>query len=197
VLVALPRDSATPLRYYTSKTCQKPRNGCLGLLECRLSPRERAPFRGAKGDPGLSDACHPCENERMTQPTQSFAETALRLGGKSDEEASRMGAVDKADEQVELLFAPQYQTSSSPVHRAIWDGKVPLDLFAPPPLPSSEPCDAAMEKSLSVARRYRDAGTLLGADGKLNEQLLRDLGEAGYWGMLIDRQYGGQGASFA
>src|ERR1043166_2061204 len=67
------------------------------------------------------------------QEKQSFAEAALRLGGKSEEEAKRMGAVDKADEQVETLFAPQYQTSQSPIHRAIWDGKAPLELFAPPP----------------------------------------------------------------
>ena len=53
----------------------------------------------------------------------SFAEEALRLGGKSAEEVRRMGAVDKADEQVETLFAPQYQTTSSPIHRAVWDGK--------------------------------------------------------------------------
>src|SRR6185503_15987373 len=72
---------------------------------------------------------------------QSFAETAMRMGGKSDEEARRLGAVDKADEQVESLFAPQYQTSHSPVHRAVWDGKTPLELFLPPPLPESAPCD--------------------------------------------------------
>src|SRR5436309_1603402 len=36
---------------------------------------------------------------------QSFAEAALRLGGKSDEEARRMGAVDKADEQVDPMVA--------------------------------------------------------------------------------------------
>ena len=35
---------------------------------------------------------------------QSFAETAMRMGGKSEEEARRLGAVDKADEQVEKLF---------------------------------------------------------------------------------------------
>src|SRR5436309_3040400 len=81
---------------------------------------------------------------------QSFAETALRLGGKGEEEARRLGAVDKADEQVETLFAPQYQTASSPVHRAVWDAKVPLDLFMPSPLSASAPCDAAMEKSLAV-----------------------------------------------
>src|SRR3979411_2592447 len=98
-----------------------------------------------------------------TYPTdrdQSFAETALRLGGKSDEEAKRLGAVDKADEQVETLFAPPYQKVQSPVHKAIWDGKVPLDLFSPPPLPVTAPCDAAMDKSLALIRRRRDQGTL-------------------------------------
>src|SRR5436190_911052 len=80
----------------------------------------------------------------------SFAETALRLGGKSDEEARRLGAVDAADEQVELLFAPKYQTNQSPVHRAVWDGKTPLDLFAPPPLPPTSPADDVMFQSLAI-----------------------------------------------
>src|SRR5438270_2565757 len=84
---------------------------------------------------------------------QSFAETALRLGGKSDEEARRMGAVDRADEQVESLFKPQYQTTRSPVHRAVWEGKVPLELFLPPPLPESASCDTAMNASIEVVRR--------------------------------------------
>ena len=48
----------------------------------------------------------------------SFAETAMKLGGKSEEEARRMGAVDKADDQVEGLFAARFQTVNSPVHRA-------------------------------------------------------------------------------
>src|SRR5262249_7700251 len=59
----------------------------------------------------------------------SFAETALKLGGKSDDEARRTGAIDKADDQVESLFAPQYQTVNSPVHRAVWDRRVPVELF--------------------------------------------------------------------
>lgn len=128
---------------------------------------------------------------------QSFAETALRLSGKSEEEARRLGAVDRADEQVEKLFAPQYQTVNSPVHRAVWDGQVPLDLFQPPSLPPAEPCDRAMEQSLEVVRRHRSAGTLLDAAGKIARAVLDDLGAAGYWGLLIDKRYGGQGASFA
>ena len=98
-----------------------------------------------------------------TEREQSFAETALRLGGKSEEEARRLGAVDKADEQVEALFAARYQTTNSPVHRAVWQGRVPLDLFAPPPLAASAACDAAMQRSLEVVRRRRDAALGAGA----------------------------------
>src|SRR6266851_4255662 len=95
-----------------------------------------------------------------TERDQSFAETALRLGGKSEEEARRTGTLDKADEQVEALFAPQYQTINSPIHKAVWDGKTPLDLFNPPPLPASAPCDPAMEIAIDVVRRRRDSGIL-------------------------------------
>jgi acyl-CoA dehydrogenase len=127
---------------------------------------------------------------------QSFAETAMRLGGKSDEEARRLGAVDRADDQVEALFAPQYQTVNSPIHKAVWDGKVPLDLFMPPPLPVSAPCDAAMQKCLELVRQRRAAGTLLDDKNKVATSLLQDLGQAGFWGMLIDPKFGGQGAPF-
>ena len=134
------------------------------------------------------------ETPTSTERDPSFAETALRLGGKSDEEARRLGAMDKADEQVETLFAPQYQTTSSPIHKAIWEGKVPLELLAPPPLPSTAPCDAAMEASLAVVRRRREQGTLLNQERKISEETIQELAGAGYWGLLIDPKYGGQGA---
>ena len=72
--------------------------------------------------------------------SQTFVETALKLGGKSEEEARTTGTIDRADEQVEGMFAERYRTSNSPVHRAVWEGKTPLSLFAPPPLASSAPC---------------------------------------------------------
>jgi alkylation response protein AidB-like acyl-CoA dehydrogenase len=127
---------------------------------------------------------------------QSFAETALRLSGKTEEEARRMGAVDKADEQVEALFKPQYQTVNSPVHKAVWEGKVSLELFASPALPASAPCDATMEKSYEIVRRHREAGTINDERGKVSPAILRELADAGYWGLLIDPKYGGQGAPF-
>ncbi len=127
---------------------------------------------------------------------QSFAETALRLGGKSEDEARRTGAIDRADEQVEKLFQQRYQTVNSPIHKAVWDGKAPLDLFQADPQAASHPSDAVMEKSLAVVRKHRDAGTVLGPDGKVSKTVLSELGEAGYWGLLIAPEYGGTLAPF-
>jgi alkylation response protein AidB-like acyl-CoA dehydrogenase len=134
----------------------------------------------------------PAEREK-----QSFAETALRMSGKTEEESRRTGEMDKADEQVESLFKEKYQTANSPIHRAVWDAKVPLDLFAAPAPAVSHPSDKTMAASLEVVRKPRDAGTILDEKGKVAPSVLRELGDAGYWGLLIDPKYGGKGAPFA
>src|SRR5580692_11300192 len=84
----------------------------------------------------------------------SFAETALKMGGKSEDEARRMGAVDKADDQVEQLFAKRFQTVNSPVHRIIWDREMPVELFESraPQVPAE--VDKVMQDSLSVMRKH-------------------------------------------
>ena len=129
--------------------------------------------------------------------TQSFAETALKLGGKSEEEARRTGAIDKADDQVEALFAPQYQTTASQAHRAIWEGQVPVELFSSFE-PAAPPHVAkVMDDSLAVVRRHREAGTILDEHRKVSQQVLEELAGAGYWGLLVDREYGGSGAPFS
>src|SRR5438046_3445048 len=94
----------------------------------------------------------------------SFAEEALRLGGKGAEEVRRMGAVDTADDQVEALFAARYQTTASPVHRAVWDADVPAELWSIAPPPNSPDAEKVMADSLAVVRRHRDAGTTWGED---------------------------------
>jgi alkylation response protein AidB-like acyl-CoA dehydrogenase len=136
-------------------------------------------------------------HEKTEQDRQSFAETAMRLSGKSEEEARRTGAMDKADEQVEALFAPQYQTVQSPVHRAVWDKEIPIEMFAPPPLPASAPCDATMDRCYEIIKKHRYAFTLIDDKGKVSQQVFDELAQAGYWGMLIDPKFGGQGAPFA
>jgi alkylation response protein AidB-like acyl-CoA dehydrogenase len=127
---------------------------------------------------------------------QSFAETALKLGGKSDEEARRTGAIDKADDQVEALFAPQYQTTASPAHRAVWERHVPVELFSLPPPATPPHVSKVMDDSLAVVRRHREAGTLLDEHRKVSKQVLDELGGAGYWGLLVGREYGGSAAPF-
>lgn len=126
---------------------------------------------------------------------ESFAEVALRLGGASAEEAQRTGVLDTADDQVESLFAEEYKTVNSPVHRAVWGSHVPTDLFVQAQPIAKETVQLAINRSLNVVRSHRDKGTLLDDDGKIAEQVLDDLGSAGYWGLLVDPKYGGSGAS--
>ena len=106
--------------------------------------------------------------------------------------------MDEADEQVESLFKPQYQTANSPIHKAVWDGKVPLDLFAPPPLAAvravrSQRWRRRWKSSAAAAPKAR----FYDDKGKVSAETLQELAGAGYWGMLIDPRYGGQGAPFA
>ncbi|WP_417745269.1 acyl-CoA dehydrogenase family protein [Rosistilla oblonga] len=139
------------------------------------------------------------ENDRpLTQPEagSSFAETALRLGGKSDDEARRTGVLDTADDQVEALFAPQYQTSNSPIHQSVWKRDVRTDLYC---LHASEVPTAArkiMDRCLDVVRSAIADRTIYDDQGKISEATLSRLGEAGYWGMLVDPAYGGSGLRF-
>ena len=148
---------------------------------------------------GLSEDTSAENTQTATKPEEqevSFAETAMRLGNKSEDEARRMGAVDSADEQVERLFAPEYQTVNSPIHRAVWDRELPVDLFqghAPAPSPDVE---RVMTKSLEIIRRRKQPGQILDEHRKVSEETLAELGEAGYWGLLVSPEYGGSGAAF-
>ena len=137
--------------------------------------------------------------DQATTPDGSptFVETALKLGGKSEEEARTTGTLDRADEQVEALFAPRHQTSQSPIHRAVWGNDVSVELFRSraPEVPPH--CREVMDRSLEVVRRHKAEGTLLDAHGKVSEPLLGDLAATGYWGLLVDAEHGGSGAPFS
>ena len=127
---------------------------------------------------------------------KTFVEVALTLGGKSVEEAKKTGTLDRADEQVEALFSPQYQTSNSPAHRAVWDHALPIELFTfeTPEVPAS--ARKAMDDSLAIVRRHKSARTLLDDRGKISEAVLGELAGAGYWGLLVDREFGGEALPF-
>ena len=129
-------------------------------------------------------------------PQESFAETALRLGGKSEDEAKRTGAVDAADDQVESLFAEKFKTTASPAHRAVWDQGVPIDLFHfnVPEIPKET--QKVIWDSIDVVRQHQEAGTLHDENNKIAEEVLADLGKVGYWGTLVSKEYGGSGFRF-
>src|SRR6188474_296813 len=120
----------------------------------------------------------------------SFAETALTLGGKSADEARRTGAIDTADDQVEALFAPEYQTVNSPAHRAVWDRGVPVELFMSAPPKTPPDVQRVMDDSVAVVQRHKSAGMLLNEDRKISDAVLSELGAAGYWGLLVGKEYG-------
>ncbi|MCA9131717.1 MAG: acyl-CoA/acyl-ACP dehydrogenase [Planctomycetales bacterium] len=127
---------------------------------------------------------------------ESFAETALRLGGKSADEAARTGRIDTADDQVEAMFAAQYQTAASPVHRAVWERRVPLDAFSFATRPMDERIAQAMQRSVALVNRRKREGNLLDEQDKISQETLDELGGTGYWGLLIPQEYGGLGSSF-
>ena len=54
-----------------------------------------------------------------------------------------------------------------------------------------------MDDSVAVVRRHKSAGTLLNSDGKIAESVLADLGHAGYWGLLVGKEFGGSGSLFS
>jgi alkylation response protein AidB-like acyl-CoA dehydrogenase len=141
--------------------------------------------------------------ERPGAPTseepegQTFVEVALALGGKSAEEAKKTGKLDRADEQVEAMFATHYQTAHSPIHRAVWDHELPVDLFQSPAPAVPDGCRRVMDDSLAVVKRHVAAGTLYDENRKISKSVFDDLARAGYWGLLVDREYGGQGTPFS
>lgn len=133
--------------------------------------------------------------EPVVAEEPSFAEVALRLGGASAEEASRTGVIDTADDQVEDLFAAQYKTINSPVHRAVWDREVPTGLFDSQRSLPAEDVERVVDRSLDIVRTHRRSGNLFDSQNKIAQQVFTDLGDAGYWGLLVSREYGGVGAS--
>ena len=134
---------------------------------------------------------------RVGNGEASFAETALKLGGKSDEEVRRMGAMDKADDQVETLFRQQHQTANSPIHRAVWDNAAPIDDFMTEPSPTSLQVERVMRDSLHIVEGHLFRGTLHDERRKIRDEVLGNLGDVGYWGLLVDKSCGGSETTFS
>ncbi len=128
--------------------------------------------------------------------TGNFAETALRLSGKEEDEVRRTGAIDQADDQVETLYSPHHQTAQSPIHRAVWETALPRELFESSPAAVDTPAEIVMADSLEIVAQHLHAGTLHDDRGKLRESVLKELAQVGYWGLLVGQAHGGSGVPF-
>ena len=53
-----------------------------------------------------------------------------------------------------------------------------------------------MNQSLAIIKRRRAEKSLLNQDKKLSAETIDELAGVGYWGLLIDQEYGGSGAPF-
>ena len=94
--------------------------------------------------------------------TQTFVEAALKLGGKSEEEARTTGTVDRADDQVDALFAARYQTANSPAHRVVWDREAADRACSCPQPPATSPAsERIMQRSLEAVTPQPRAGHLV------------------------------------
>ena len=144
------------------------------------------------------------EPEGAQQPTpeaesQSFAETALKLGGKSEEEARRARGDRQGRRPGRGAVRPQYQTSTAPRIGAVWDGQVPVELFVSERARHSAgrgESDGRFAGRRAAARR--ESASILDEHRKVSARdVLDELAAAGYWGLLVDQEYGGSGAPFA
>ncbi len=137
----------------------------------------------------------------MTTGSQEIVTQVALSAGVSPAEAQALGEVAGADDAANALFAPEYQTENSPVHRAVWSETCPIALFdAPRPQPLTGRAAAAMDDALTVVRRRLADGTLLNNDGawqgKLAPEATREIGALGYYGALVPEAYGGLGLDF-
>lgn len=80
------------------------------------------------------------------------------------------------------------------MYRAIWDSATPVELFASSAADPPEHVRRVMDNSLQVVRDWANGSTRERRQ-PLSETQLRQLGDAGYWGLLTPREYGGSGAS--
>ena len=93
------------------------------------------------------------------------------------EEARRTGEIDAADDDVEKLFKPQYQTVNSPAHRAVWDRGLPVELFQCVSTKAPDEVRKVMDDSIEVVRQTpRSANTLYDAHGKITATVMAESG---------------------
>ena len=116
-----------------------------------------------------------------------------RNGPQAGRQERRRSPADRGDRQGRRpgrgAVAPQYQTVNSPVHRAVWDRGVPVELFA------SAPADDAARRAAGDGRFARRRPAASRRRARCSTPTARSptpcspsWATAGYWGLLVDRR---------
>jgi alkylation response protein AidB-like acyl-CoA dehydrogenase len=79
----------------------------------------------------------------------------------------------------------------------VWERGVPVELFTSTPPVTPPAVQKVMDDSIAVAKKHTAGRTLLNDEGRIAESVFAELGAAGYWGLLVDKEYGGTGAPFS
>jgi alkylation response protein AidB-like acyl-CoA dehydrogenase len=77
----------------------------------------------------------------------------------------------------------------------VWEGTFPLSSFRAAPTNASSAVQQRFADCLQIVREHQTQRTLFGADHRVTENVLRELGNAGYWGLLVQPEFGGSGCS--
>ena len=101
------------------------------------------------------------------------------------------------DQRGEAISERRMDLEASPIHRAVWDTEVPVELFTVDGSSMPPEVRLRLDRSLDIVRRRRRAGALYDARGIVSDDTIRELAGAGYWGLRVETRYGGAGASFA
>ena len=125
----------------------------------------------------------------------NLAEEVLRQSGKGSEEVEAVGTIDRADEVFETTLAKRFRTSESPVAKGVF-GTSPVSLFAPlsrPEVSNASPDYlAVMANCIDIVSSHAENGLLFDEHQKISDTTIRELSEAGYFGLLIDPEFGGE-----
>lgn len=130
------------------------------------------------------------------QDDGNLTEDVLRQGGKSEDEVRRTGTIDRAEDELERMLDPKARTANSPVHKAVWE-KVPLHQFKAMHQDNElrSKYRAVMDTCKQIVKGHIAAGTIYNDNNKVSDQVLFELAEAGYFGLLVSPEMKGSGAT--
>ena len=124
-----------------------------------------------------------------------LAAKSLEMGGASKDTISRTVELTGLDDAANHLYADGLgESPASPVHRLTWRS-ADLGEFETAAIEHDPAFAAVVEASIAALRKCREEGTEYGADGKVSELCMGELGKAGWWGARVPNEFGGSEAS--